>query len=81
MLLAQREPRYGRYFFNIVDGTDIPDHEGTAFPGVAEARSPPPQAAMGGLINATKGFGGRVCAAKTTARTVTLDALLAGRLV
>jgi hypothetical protein len=27
-----------RYFFNIIDGKDIPDHEGTELPGIAEAR-------------------------------------------
>ncbi len=27
-----------RYFFNIIDGKDLPDHEGTVLAGVPEAR-------------------------------------------
>lgn len=28
-----------RYFFNVKDGEDLPDHEGTEFAGVGEARN------------------------------------------
>ena len=28
-----------RYFFHIIDGKDIPDHDGTELAGIAEART------------------------------------------